>query len=131
MIVDDDVDSCGILAASLARSEHVVRCVTDPRTALNAARAFEPAVILLDLAMPALDGFELARRFRAEHALKGIPLIAISGLDASSYRLEALSAGCVDYWVKPFELQRLERFLDDLSSGQSQTLLGKPRGSFG
>ncbi len=78
---------------------------------LEAVERERPAVILLDLMMPLVDGFEVARRLKARPATASIPVIAISALARAGDREDALAAGCDDFIRKPFEIDALEALL--------------------
>ena len=67
-----------------------------------------PGMILLDLMMPRLDGFEVARKLKADPSTAGIPIVAVSALARPDDREAALAAGCDDFVRKPFELDELE-----------------------
>jgi two-component system cell cycle response regulator DivK len=76
----------------------------DGTAALRLARRRAPALVLLDIMMPGIDGLEVARHLKAKPATRGIPIIALT---ASATREQALAAGCVDYIQKPFDVERL------------------------
>jgi CheY-like chemotaxis protein len=81
---------------------------------LEAARASPPALILLDLDLPGIDGFELARRLQADAALAMIPLIAISASVMKQERDQAIAAGCIRFIEKPFDIAELRAVVDQV-----------------
>lgn len=103
--------------------EHIFRLVDDHlklacsgTEGLALARALRPDAILLDLQLPDLSGYEVARRLKADPELRGIPVIAVTSYALSGDDEQARQAGCDDYVAKPFRprelLQRLARHLD-------------------
>jgi DNA-binding response OmpR family regulator len=101
LIVDDDRDTREMYANFF----HGLGCATftagDGREALRSAGAFPPDVILLDLALPELDGWELARRFRADPRMQRVVIVAVSGHAELSARMRAMSAGADLFVPKP------------------------------
>ena len=103
LIVDDDVDAAVTLAALLEDLGHSVRVVNRSDDALAGARAFRPALVLLDLAMPGKSGYELAPVLRASPGLEGTRLVALSGYDREEDRRRVRAAGFDRHWVKPLD----------------------------
>ena len=99
LIVDDNVDAGEALRELLHAEGHTVRLVRDGRSALRAVRDFAPAIVLLDLAMPRMDGYEVARRIRASHP--DVRLIAVTGYSQPHHHRLAAEAGISDLLVKP------------------------------
>jgi CheY-like chemotaxis protein len=81
---------------------------------LAAATADPPALVLLDLDLPGIDGFELARRLRAEPKLAGVPLVAISASVMKQERDQAIAAGCVRFIEKPFDIAELRAVVEQV-----------------
>jgi CheY-like chemotaxis protein len=81
---------------------------------LAAATADPPALVLLDLDLPGIDGFELARRLRAEPKLAGVPLVAISASVMKQERDQAIAAGCVRFIEKPFDIGELRAVVEQV-----------------
>jgi two-component system sensor histidine kinase/response regulator len=102
MIVDDEPDNLNVLEASLTRAGY--RAVLFPRGAMAvaAAQAEPPDLVLLDVCMPEMDGYEVCRRFKADEALSQIPIIFISALTATEDIARGFECGGVDYIAKPF-----------------------------
>ena len=111
LVVEDDADAAEALGELLAASGHVVRVARDGPSGLEAARAFLPDAVLLDLDLPGFDGCELARRLRATPGLEGALLVALSGWAGSADRARAAEAGIDHHVVKPAGIARLEELL--------------------
>ena len=107
LIVDDNQDSVEMLEVLLTRLGHEVRTALDGASALALAPEFAPQIAFLDIGLPGMNGFELARSLRKVPGCATIPLIAVSGYARESDRREALSAGFDDYFAKPIDLARL------------------------
>jgi PAS domain S-box-containing protein len=106
LIVDDNVDAAESLAHLLRRFwKQDVRVVHDGNSALGVADEFRPELVLLDLGMPGMDGFEVARRLRSHHATAGSLLVALTGWGGDDERRRAREAGFDLHLVKPVEPQ--------------------------
>jgi signal transduction histidine kinase len=102
LIIDDNVDTAMGLAAHLQETgKHVVKLAQNGWSGIAAAREFEPEVVLLDIGLPDIDGYEVARRLRAEPKLASVPLIALTGFGGDADRTKAQDAGFKSYLVKP------------------------------
>lgn len=102
LVVDDSLENLRILGELLRVEGYFVRVAADGAAALAAAISDPPDLILLDLMMPLMDGFEVCQRLKAEPRLSAIPVIFLSAIDESSEKVRAFSAGAVDYVSKPF-----------------------------
>lgn len=91
----------------------VVGCTTGEE-GIESATADPPALVLLDLDLPGIDGFELARRLRAEPKLAGVPLVAISASVMKQERDQAIAAGCVRFIEKPFDIGELRAVVEQV-----------------
>jgi CheY-like chemotaxis protein len=103
LIVDDNVDSADSLAILLKGAGHEVWTAHDGPAAIEAARARRPGVVLLDIGLPRLDGYEVARRLRRESDLPGVRLIAMTGYSQDADRRKAEEAGFDHHLVKPVD----------------------------
>ncbi len=113
LVVDDNADAALSLAKLLRRLYgQEVRVAHDGPEALDIAEEFRPEVVLLDLAMPAMDGYEVARRLRDRPALAGTMLVALTGWGQESDRQESREAGFDRHLVKPVDLEEI-RGADD------------------
>jgi CheY-like chemotaxis protein len=108
LIVDDIAQNLSLLAQVLRARGYEPRPVLSGRQALAAAHADPPDLILLDIGMPEMDGFDLCARLKADEALKEIPVIFISGLNETEDKVKAFSLGGVDYVTKPFHAEEID-----------------------
>jgi CheY-like chemotaxis protein len=111
LIVDDNDDAAASLALLLSSAGHEVRDVRDARSALEAARSFVPDVVLLDIGLPDMDGWELARLLRAETGADALKLIAISGYGQRADRRRSRDAGIDHHLTKPVDYASIARCL--------------------
>jgi CheY-like chemotaxis protein len=105
LVVDDNRDAADTLAEALAALGHETRCAYDGLEAIEAAQRFRPEVVLLDLGLPVLDGYEVARRLR-EDGTRG-RIVALTGYGQDSDRRRSADAGFDGHLVKPIELDDL------------------------
>jgi len=128
LVVDDTPANVLMLVRMLTERGYKPRPVLSGKLALQAARAEPPDLILLDVTMPEMNGYEVCEQLKADATLKDIPVIFISALDDTLDKVKAFSVGGVDYVTKPFRLdevcarvkthlrlRRLERLRDDLT----------------
>jgi PAS domain S-box-containing protein len=106
LVADDNADMRDYVQRLLSKQYEVV-AVADGESALKSARERHPDLILSDIMMPRLDGFELLRTVRADQELKSIPVILLSARAGEESRVEGLEAGADDYLVKPFSAREL------------------------
>jgi signal transduction histidine kinase/CheY-like chemotaxis protein len=109
LVVDDNVDAADGLAMLLRLEGHDVAVAYDGVSALAVAEADPPALAVLDLGMPMMDGYELARAFRARPALRGVVLVALTGLAQPEDRQRTQEAGFDHHLVKPVDADELQR----------------------
>jgi len=107
MVVDDNEDAADMLAMFLEIHGHQVLTEDDPARVVERALAFKPHVCLLDIGLPGMDGYELARRLRATPGLDGVVLIAVTGYGDEQAKQQATSAGFDHHFVKPIDPARL------------------------
>lgn len=123
LIVDDTMESLRALLAMLIDNGYEVRGAQNGTTALMVAKAEPPELILLDVMMPAMDGYEVCRRLKANPETAAIPIIFISALEEAPDKIKGFAAGGVDFISKPFQvaevLARVETHLK-LSALQRQ-----------
>jgi two-component system OmpR family response regulator len=104
LVVDDEPNICALLSATLRLTEFEVRTASGGSEALIAAEEFEPDLVVLDVMLPDLDGFQVARRLRARRHVPGLFLTA---RDAVEDRISGLTVGADDYVTKPFSLEEV------------------------
>lgn len=107
LIIDDDDLMVEIMADCLGDEGHAVRSALDGPAGLAAAQDRCPALVILDMNLPGLDGREVARRLRAGEATRRVPILAITGDTAAADRDAALQAGCDAFLGKPLDVLRL------------------------
>jgi adenylate cyclase len=107
LVIDDTLDNLRLLTALLKTQGYEVRAFTNGQMALASAKAKSPDLILLDINMPDMNGYETCRRFKAETKTQDVPIIFISVLDEVLDKMQAFAAGGVDYITKPFQLQEV------------------------
>ena len=116
LVVDDNRDAADSLCLLLRLWGYEARAAYDGPSGLTAAGAYRPHCLFLDLGLPGLDGFGLARRVRELAGLEGVKLIALSAYSGDPYLRQALDAGFHHYLVKPADPQDLGRLLTMLES---------------
>jgi CheY-like chemotaxis protein len=111
LVVDDNEDAAELLALALAQLGHSTRTANDGPSALQAAEEFVPDVALLDIGLPVMDGYELARQLRHIPKLKHVRLVAVTGYGEAADRRLSQEAGFDAYVLKPVSMQELESVL--------------------
>jgi CheY-like chemotaxis protein len=111
LVVDDLHDSALSLALVLQHMGHTAEFVTDPWQALEAARRLRPELVFLDIGMPGIDGYALARMFRQEFGFEGLRLVALTAWDADQDRVESRRAGFDAHVAKPADPATLDSIL--------------------
>ena len=119
LYVEDNEDNIYILESRLKRQGHTVVIARDGASGVQLAASERPDLILMDLSLPVLDGWEATRQLKAEARTSSIPVIALTAHAMAGDRQKALSAGCDDFDTKPVELPRLLTKI--------QALLQRPR----
>lgn len=107
LIVDDTPANLRLLSEMLAAQGYAVRPAPDGALALAAVQAEPPDLILLDIRMPEMDGYEVCERLKADRQTRDIPVIFISALGETEDKLKAFAAGGVDYITKPFQIEEV------------------------
>jgi two-component system, cell cycle response regulator DivK len=119
LYVEDNEDNLYMLSNRLTRRGYEVVLARDGAEGIAMAGSEAPALILMDLSLPVIDGWEATRRLKAEALTRNIPVIALSAHAMAGDREKAIAAGCDDYDTKPVELPRL---LEKIAA-----LLARPR----
>ena len=107
LLVEDNEMNRDMLSRRLARRGYDVVIAVDGEQGVAMARSESPALILMDMSLPGLDGWEATRRIKAAPETHGIPVIALTAHAMSGDREKAVAAGCDDFDTKPVDLQRL------------------------
>jgi sigma-B regulation protein RsbU (phosphoserine phosphatase) len=108
LLVDDTPANLQVLGGMLKEQGCIVRPVPSGKLAIRFAEADPPDIILLDIMMPEMDGYEVCRRLKEIESLKDIPIIFISALHETINKVKAFSAGGVDYITKPFQFEEVQ-----------------------
>lgn len=114
LIVEDNEMNRDMLSRRLERRGHDVSVAVDGHDGLEKARRESPELILMDMGLPELDGWEVTRQLKADTDTQAIPIIALTAHAMSGDREKALAAGCDDYDTKPIDLPRLLGKIDAL-----------------
>lgn len=107
LIIEDNEDNLSLMRLLLERAEYEVLAAEDGKTGLEIAGKEQPEIILLDLAMPEMDGWEVARELKANILTQNIPIIAITAHGLPKDRERAFEAGCDAFVIKPFSVANL------------------------
>ena len=107
LLVEDNEMNRDMLSRRLERKGFAIVMALDGQQALDMAAAEAPALILMDMSLPIIDGWEATRRIKSNAATKGIPIIALTAHAMQGDELKAKEAGCDDFDTKPVELPRL------------------------
>jgi diguanylate cyclase (GGDEF)-like protein len=128
LIVDDVPDNIRVLSSMLAEEGVEISSATSGQRALKIAERYPPDLVLLDIMMPEMDGYEVCRKMKADPLLRGVPIIFITALSDAQSEIQGLELGAADYITKPFnetivklrvkahlEIKFQREFLDNLS----------------
>jgi two-component system cell cycle response regulator DivK len=120
LLVEDNEMNRDMLSRRLTRRGFEVVFAGDGQQGLDLARSEKPDVILMDMSLPVMDGWETTRRIKADGTMRSIPVIGLTAHAMSGDREKAIEAGCDDYDTKPVEIERLLRKIERLLKGGSQ-----------
>jgi two-component system, cell cycle response regulator DivK len=120
LLVEDNEMSLDMLSRRLIRRGFEVVFAVDGKQGVDAARREKPDIILMDMGLPIMDGWEATRCVKSDDATRGVPVIGLTARAMSGDREKAIEAGCDDYDTKPVELDRL--------IGKIERLLGLRKG---
>jgi CheY-like chemotaxis protein len=107
LLVEDNEMNRDMLSRRLTKRGYEVVMAIDGQQGVDMALSEKPDIILLDMSLPVVDGWEAAQQIKANEASKGVPLVALTAHAMASDRERAMSAGCDDFDTKPVELPRL------------------------
>jgi CheY-like chemotaxis protein len=114
LLVEDNELNREMLSRRLERRGYKVLIALDGDTSISMAQANAPDLILMDMSLPVVDGWEATRRMKADRTLQHIPVIALTAHAMANDRDKALEAGCDDYDTKPIDLSRLLGKIENL-----------------
>ena len=117
LIVEDNEMNRDMLSRRLERKGYEVLLAVDGEQGIAVARASAPDLILMDMSLPVVDGWEATRRMKSDESLEAIPIIALTAHAMANDRDKALEAGCNDYDTKPIDLPRLLAKIEALLQG--------------
>jgi CheY-like chemotaxis protein len=120
LLVEDNEMNRDMLSRRLVRRGFEVIFAVDGQQGVDLAKSVRPDIILMDMSLPVIDGWEATRRVKADAATKSVPVIGLTAHAMSGDREKAMAAGCDDYDTKPVELDRL--------IGKMERLLGTAKG---
>ena len=120
LLVEDNEMNRDMLSRRLERKGHQVMIAVDGQQAIDFTAAEKPDLILMDMSLPVVDGWEATRRLKADAATKPIPIIALTAHAMAEDERKAREAGCDDYDTKPIELPRLLEKMESLLGKSSK-----------
>lgn len=112
LLVEDNDMNRDMLSRRLSRRGHEVLAACDGASALAMVRSQAPDVVLMDMSLPVMDGWEATRRMKADGATAAVPVIALTAHAMADDRERALAAGCDDFDTKPVDIERLIAKID-------------------
>ncbi len=114
LVVDDNADSVAMLTMLLEMKGHVTAMAQSGPEALEKAESFRPDVVVLDIGLPGMDGYEVAGRLRQRPGGQGMTLVALTGWGSDEDRQRTREAGFNHHFTKPVDPEALERILDEI-----------------
>ena len=114
LLVEDDAMNSDMLSRRLARNGYDVTIAEDGQRGIDMAESENPDLILMDMSLPVIDGWEATRRIKGSAGTGGIPIIALTAHAMASDREKAMATGCDDFDTKPIELARLLEKIEKL-----------------
>ncbi len=121
LLVEDNEMNRDMLSRRLTKRGYEVVMAIDGQQGVDMAVSEKPHIILLDMSLPVVDGWEAAQQIKANEASKGVPLVALTAHAMASDRERAMSAGCDDFDTKPVELPRLLSKMEALLTAKGIT----------
>jgi len=112
LIIEDNESSRDMLARRLSRRGYQVIAAADGRRGIVLAHEQSPDLIVMDMSLPEIDGWEATRRLKADRATRAIPIVALTAHAMASDRKKAMDAGCDDYHTKPVDFEGLVRSME-------------------
>jgi two-component system cell cycle response regulator DivK len=121
LLVEDNEMNRDMLSRRLQRRGYEVLTAVDGERGLALTKSETPALVLMDMSLPGIDGWEATRQLKADPATRAIPVIALTAHAMAGDREQALAAGCDDFDVKPIDLDRLLGKIEALLGGKAKT----------
>jgi CheY-like chemotaxis protein len=121
LLVEDNEMNRDILFRRLSRRGYVVVFAVNGQQGVEMAGSEEPDIILMDMSLPVMDGWEATRRLKSDNATRNVPVIGLTAHAMSGDQEKALAAGCDDYDTKPVELDRLIEKIERLLSQRQKS----------
>ena len=125
LLIEDNEESRDGLFRHLRRKGFEILLAVDGRQGVEVARTEAPDLILMDMSLPVLDGWEVTRQLKAESETRRIPVIALTAHAMAGDRERALEAGCDDYYTKPIEFPRLLTKIESLLGKMTSPVRGQ------
>jgi two-component system cell cycle response regulator DivK len=120
LLVEDNEMNRDMLSRRLQRRGYEVLTAVDGESGLTLTKSETPALVLMDMSLPGIDGWEVTRRLKADPATRAIPVIALTAHAMAGDREQALAAGCDDFDIKPIDLDRLLGKIEALLGGKAK-----------
>jgi CheY-like chemotaxis protein len=121
LLVEDNEMNRDMLSRRLQRRGYEVLTAVDGESGLALTKSETPALVLMDMSLPGIDGWEVTRQLKADPATRAIPVIALTAHAMAGDREQALAAGCDDFDIKPIDLDRLLGKIEALLGGKAKT----------
>jgi len=121
LLVEDNEMNRDMLSRRLQRRGYEVLTAVDGESGLALTRSDAPALVLMDMSLPGIDGWEATRQLKADPATRAIPVIALTAHAMAGDREKSLAAGCDDFDIKPIDLDRLLGKIEALLGGKAKT----------
>jgi two-component system cell cycle response regulator DivK len=121
LLVEDNEMNRDMLSRRLQRRGYEVLTAVDGESGLALTKSETPALVLMDMSLPGIDGWEATRQLKADPATRAIPVIALTAHAMAGDREQALAAGCDDFDIKPIDLDRLLGKIEALLGGKAST----------
>ena len=120
LLVEDNEMNRDMLSRRLQRRGYEMLIAVDGESGLALTRSDAPALVLMDMRLPGMDGWEVTRQLKADPATRAIPVIALTAHAMAGDREQALAAGCDDFDIKPIDLDRLLGKIEALLGGKAK-----------
>jgi CheY-like chemotaxis protein len=121
LLVEDNEMNRDMLSRRLQRRGYEVLTAVDGESGLALTKSEAPALVLMDMSLPGIDGWEATRQLKADPATRAIPVIALTAHAMAGDREQAVAAGCDDFDIKPIDLDRLPGKIEALLGGKAKT----------